>query len=199
MQFLVIVNRGVVQYYCHDLRMVHGGCRVITLLSSYMRRCPDHYGFSQFFAGCTFDLAPAYLVYWRPDEINSSSLRPADCWFPYAFNDDRVNPLYATEVKLHGRIPTGELSAPQLLAARVFTWIVHELDRCVIVDAVAHLGLLARSDKAAPSVPLALPGTVVDVLGKDLNAEVGWNLSDIPSSGIINIRSSLGGDFSLTH
>lgn len=39
------------------------------------------------------------------------------------------------------------------------------------------------SDASAPSVVHALPGVRVDVMGMKLEAEVDWDLSDIPRLG----------------
>lgn len=45
-------------------------------------------------------------------------------------------------------------------------------------------------------MPPASPGAVVDAMPVDLDVEGDWDLSDIPLSGVIDIRSSLEGDFS---
>lgn len=57
------------------------------------------------------------------------------------------------------------------------------------------IGLVARSDKTTSSVSPDLPRIVVNVLDVELDAAVDWNLSYIPSSGVIFVRSNLLGDF----
>lgn len=78
MKFFVVAERGVVGYEFRDRHTGHGGCGVITLLYSGVRRLADHYGFAQFVAGCAFETAAAYLEYLCFVQINWSSLRPSD-------------------------------------------------------------------------------------------------------------------------
>lgn len=98
---------------------------------------------------------------------------------------------------MHKRSANGVLSPPHMLAARIVTWDIDKSDQCVISDSIAHLTLPLRSDEAAPFLPPALAGVVVEVLGVDLNSEGDWGLSYIPLSGVIDIPSSLQGDFLL--
>lgn len=63
MRFTVVAERGVVGYGCRGPVISHGGCGVITSLSSGVRCRIDQYDFVQFVAGCAFDRIAAYLAY----------------------------------------------------------------------------------------------------------------------------------------
>lgn len=170
---------------------------MISPLSGGARRRVDHYDCAKFVAGCSIYPSAAYLPYRRSAKIKWSSFPSSCCWFPCTFADGRLHQLPSTEVTVHKPAASGELAPPQMLTARVVTGVVDESVLCVIPNAVAHLGLPFRSDKATPSVLLALPGVIVDVRSLDLDAKGDWDMSDIPQSGVIDIRSSLLGDFPL--
>lgn len=161
--------------------MGHGGCDVINPLLGHVQRHVDHYGFTQFFTVCPYDPVAAYFAYERSDKIESSFLRPSDCWFSYTFNDDRVHRLSAAESTSHKRTATGELPAPQMLAVRVVTGVIDKSDWGIIFDRVVHFGETLQSEGAAPSRPPASSGVFVDVLGVDLDVESHTDLLDIPS------------------
>lgn len=74
--------------------------------------------------------------------------------------------------------------------------MVNQLDWFVNAGAVAHFGLPLRSDEDTSSVLPALPGVLVDVQDKDLDANSDLDFSDIPPSSVIYIRFNLRGDFS---
>lgn len=108
MQFLVVAERVAGGWACHDGRMGHGGCGVITPRSSGVRNCVAHYGFAQFVAKCVLDPVAAYLAYRRSVKSDWSSLSPIDCWIhTYTFSGGHVRRLSATEVTWHERITTG--------------------------------------------------------------------------------------------
>lgn len=90
---------------------------------------------------------------------------------PYTFTDGQVHQLYAAEVTSHNHTASGQLAPPQMLASRIVTWVVNELDRCFIADAVAHMGLAPMLVEATLPGPPALPGIFVDVISVDLDAE----------------------------
>lgn len=90
---------------------------------------------------------------------------------------------------MHKYSSNGERALSQLPAAHIDTWVVDESDRDVVADAVDHLGLHMRSVEATPSVFPASPGVVVDVLDVNSDAAGDSDLSDIPPSGVIDIRS----------
>lgn len=65
----------------------------------------------------------------------------------------------------------------------------------LIADTAAYLGLSPKSDGPTSSVFVGLPGVVVNVLDMRLEVECNYDLSDMPPSGLINVRSSLQVDF----
>lgn len=77
-------------------------------------------------------------------------------------------------------LPPESLLLVKALILHVVTWLVNDSGRCFIPDAAAPLGLALQSDKASPSVLSASSGVVGNVLGKHLDAEGQWGLSDIP-------------------
>lgn len=90
---------------------------------------------------------------------------------------------------------SGELAC-KTLARRVVTGAIEEADGCVIAHAVAYSGLHRRSDEALHSVPLTSPSVIIEVLNAELDDERDWYLWDIPTTGLIDVGSSLQGDSS---
>lgn len=115
--------------------------------------------------------------------------------FHIRFADGRAHRLSAAEVTLHKGTVNGDLAHLKTNTAGVGTWVIKGSDRCVIADIVTYLGLPPKSDEPAPSVLPALPKVVVDVLDMDLDARIDCDLSDIPPSVIIDVCTSLRGDF----
>lgn len=74
------------------------------------------------------------------------------------------------EVKLHKGTARCGPAPPEILAARVVTWLIAETDQFVIADAVAHMGFPSRSNDAASSVPPTFSDAAVDSLREDMDA-----------------------------
>lgn len=160
--------------------------------SNGVQRGINHYGFAQFFLGCPFYPAAAYVPYQRPAEIDWSSFRLSNCWFLYTFIIGRIHRLSAAEVKSHKDTVTGETSPSQMLAACVVIWVGDESNQCVNADPVANFGLPLRSDETAPPCLLLCLASLllVDVLCEDLDAKSDWDSSDtfrLASSGFVPV------------
>lgn len=83
-----------------------------------------------------------------------------------------------------------------MLAVWIATWAVGESDLFAIADDVEHLRLYPRSYKAAPSVPLALLGVFVDVLGEYMDAEgtgMCWKSHSLVSSKFVPVCEGISG------
>lgn len=105
--FFFVVQRSVVGYDCRDPFIGHGGCRVISPLSSNIQRPIDHHDFAQFVVACAFHPAAAYLAYRCSAEIYRSSVCSSDCWFPYTLADGQIHRMPGPEVMLHKRTDSG--------------------------------------------------------------------------------------------
>lgn len=75
-----------------------------------------------------------------------------------------------------------------MLTVTGITWVLDNLDRWVIADPVPNSWLPPRLDEDAASNPFASPD---DVLSVDLDADGHWNMSVVPLSGVMDIRSRL--------
>lgn len=140
---------------------------MITALSSGFQRHSDHQGFAQFVTRSDFDPPAAYALYQRSAKIEWSSSCLSVCWFRYTFADGQVHRLSAAEITLLKPTGSGELAPPLVLAVPVVSRAIEESDWNVIANFVAYLGMPSRSYGATPSVPLASPGVVFDLLDVD--------------------------------
>lgn len=75
--------------------MGHGVCSLVTSILSGVRRCIDHHSSAQFVTRCVPNPVTGYLAYRHSAEINWSSLRQSDFWFPYTFGNC---PIYRLSV-----------------------------------------------------------------------------------------------------
>lgn len=66
---------------------------------------------------------------------------------------------------------TGKYASHQNFQACVAIWAMDQLDRYVIANAAAYLGLLPRSDDGAPILPPSPPGVVYDLVDVGLDAK----------------------------
>lgn len=61
----------------------------------------------------------------------------------------------------------------------VVTWVIGELDLCVIAEAVAYLGFSQWRDESAASMPPALLSVFVYVFEMELDADGYWDWLEI--------------------
>lgn len=170
---------------------------VLVPFVAVFRRHWDHQGFVSFVFGCAFDFAFSYFPHWRSAESGLAFWRCNSLLISHRFPESREYTLVEAGVLPHKQNTRGVLGKDKIFHIRATTCSVAWRDWSSVADAVAHM---RSSHFPSLEVLELVPALLVlfDAYDVALDEEGEWDLSNIPPTNVINIRSSLREEFSAT-